>query len=364
MRHVIAFLAVVPALVVACGSDSDPPTPTPTDPSALTPPPSGKGFQLVTEDTVVPAGTEQQDCYFFKVSELAASNGLPADKPVNLHRIQAAQRDGSHHMNIFRVKTIVGLDPAKGRVQKAQNGVGECFKSPNWADWPLVANSQIDGSIEWTYPDGVANTFQPDEWLMLQTHYVNAGTQKTPDAIGKVRVNFWTIADAEVKYQLGTLFATKQSIRVCRSNPTPTYEGSCQINSPTPVNIIGANGHFHSRGKKFEMYAWDGTSTITPAADKKFYTSTAWEEPPMLTSPGLNLEVPSKAGVWYSCSFEWQAPQAPVSCDSLNNYDKTKYMTPDSSLDCCYTFGPVVDQNEHCNAFVYYYPKADNVTCF
>ena len=30
---------------------------------------------------------------------------------------------------------------------------------------------------------------------------------------------------------------------------------------------------------------------------------------------------------------------------------------------CCYKFGPIVETSEHCNAFVYYYPKADNVTC-
>jgi hypothetical protein len=35
--------------------------------------------------------------------------------------------------------------------------------------------------------------------------------------------------------------------------------------------------------------------------------------------------------------------------------------------DCCYTFGPQVEENEHCNAFVYYYPAADpdagGITC-
>jgi hypothetical protein len=39
-------------------------------------------------------------------------------------------------------------------------------------------------------------------------------------------------------------------------------------------------------------------------------------------------------------------------------------MTDPSKLDCCYTFGPIVEKNEHCNAFIYYYPKQDNVTCF
>ena len=48
---------------------------------------------------------------------------------------------------------------------------------------------------------------------------------------------------------------------------------------------------------------------------------------------------------------------------ALDAYDEMKYMTPANKVDCCYTFGPVVDKNEHCNAFVYYYPKQDNVVC-
>ena len=117
--------------------------------------------------------------------------------------------------------------------------------------------------MDWTFPDGVANVFQPDEYLMLQTHFVNANTQMTP-ADGKVTVDFWTMADSDVKNELGTIFATKQSIRICESNPTPTFSGSCNINSASPVQIIGANGHFHSRGKAFDIFTWDGTSTTTP----------------------------------------------------------------------------------------------------
>ncbi|MCA9299420.1 MAG: hypothetical protein KDA28_10150, partial [Phycisphaerales bacterium] len=217
--------------------------------------------------------------------------------------------------------------------------------------------------VDWTFPDGVANVFEPDEWLMLQTHYVNAATQTT-ESKGLVRVNFWTIPAEEVKYELGTIFATKQSIRICASNPTPTFEGTCQINSPSPVQIIGANGHFHSRGKQFEMYSWDGVSVTTPPADKKFYSSQSWDEPPMLHSPELDVTVPAHAGIWYTCSYQWQTPAPSIGCSGLDAYDQEKHMTPDDKLDCCYTFGGVVDQNEHCNAFVYYYPKQDDVNCF
>ena len=36
----------------------------------------------------------------------------------------------------------------------------------------------------------------------------------------------------------------------------------------------------------------------------------------------------------------------------------------DPADSCCATFGPHVETQEHCNAFVYYYPKLDDATCF
>lgn len=350
----ISTLAPV-LLLVGCGGD---PTLPSESPAQLDPPPMGEGFQLKTGTFEVPAGTEKQDCYFFRVRDLALAGGLDPNNPVYVHRVQINQEEGSHHMNVFRVRTIMGLDPAKGVVQEGTNGAGECFKSPNWADWPLVANSQIDGKLDWTFPEGVANEFQPDEWLMLQTHYVNATTQGTPSGEGNVRVNFWTMPKDKVTDQLGTLFATKQSIRVCKSNPTPSFDGTCQFKSDKAVNIIGANGHFHSRGKQFDMFSWDGTSLDPPPVTDRFYQSNVWDEPPMLISPQLNAVVPPNGGVWYTCSYQWQMPDAAVGCSGLDELDKQP-----SGKDCCYTFGPQVEASEHCNIFVYYYPKSDNINC-
>ncbi len=67
-------------------------------------------------------------------------------------------------------------------------------------------------------------------------------------------------------------------------------------------------------------------------------------------------------GVLYSCRYDWQPPPSSISCDALNTIDMMKG-TPAAMTDCCYRFGGVVDRNEHCNAFVYYYPKQTNVTC-
>jgi hypothetical protein len=329
----------------------------------LEPPPSGQGFQLTTPAFDVAAGQEVQDCYFFQIPGEPGSN-------VNIHKLEVAQNDGSHHMNVFRVRTVqrnpdgsARLGPENGAVSQGLNGMGECFRSSNWADWPLIINSQSGGTVDWTLPDGVVQRFTPGEWVMLQTHYVNATTQATSTR-GKVYVNFWAVPDSAVVHEMGTLFATKQSIRVCQANPNPSFDGTCQFNSATPLRVIGANGHFHSRGRNFTMYGWDGTSTMPAPADQ-FYVSDTWDDPPMMRSPQLDKEIPANGGIFYTCGFEWQPPPSSVGCEFLNNRDRgPPHNTPEEDLDCCYTFGGLVESSEHCNIFVYYYPKVDDVNCF
>jgi len=360
MRRRLASLTVVvlASLIAGCGGES-----VSTGP-LLAPPPSGEGFQLTTGDFEVPAGNDVQACYFFKVKDIAERFGYRGDEPLILRRTEIAYKVGSHHMNIFRVRTILDLDPANGDVQVSMNGTGPCSFTQNWSDWPLIANNQEAGYFDWEYPEGVGNELLPDETIMLQSHYVNTTSQTTPNG-GRADVNLWTMPKSELKYPLGTLFATKQSIRICQSNPTPKFSGSCQINSPEPVRIIGANGHFHTRGKEFGMYLWDGKTPETPPESARFYTSLVWDEPPMLTSPELNVEVPPFGGLWYTCSYEWAPPKPSVGCAGLNKLDKEgELMTPDEALDCCYTFGNTVDSAPHCNNFVYYYPKQDDVNCY
>jgi len=363
MNRFVSLLIAAPIALtsfLACGGD-DTDAQSPDDPNALHAPLTGQGFQFRTPAFSVSPGQERQDCYFVQVRDLAKVGGLNPDEPVNLHRVQIVQRAGSHHMNLFRVRSIVNLDPKNG-TQLGLNGQGECFKSSNWADWPLVANTQQDGQIDWTFPDGVANVFQPDEYIMLQTHYVNAGSQKTPEG-AEVAINWYTIPKEQVKHEMGTVFATKQSIRVCKSNPTPEFSGTCQFKNPNQeVHIIGANGHFHSRGKNFDMFSWDGTSIAKPGDDKRFYHSQAWDDPPMLRSPNLDLTVPAGSGVFYTCNYQWLPPADSIGgCATLDAAD-TK--VKDAPKDCCYTFGGIVEKNEHCNAFVYYWPKQETGDVF
>ncbi len=221
--------------------------------------PPERGYQFSVAPFEVPKGTETQRCFFYEI---------PSDEPVYVTRFEIAQNPGTHHMNVFRVRTLKGLRGAAGEAVVD----GECWKSANWSDWPLVVNSQEsggrdgadgskDGYTSWRLPEGVAMRFEPREVIMLQSHYVNASTQQTPH-VARVFVNFHTVDADEVQHEVGTAFATNQSIRVCPGEEK-FFEQTCRLSDQKPITIIAANSHFHSRGQKFTISVFDpagGTS--------------------------------------------------------------------------------------------------------
>jgi hypothetical protein len=332
----LACFVSVAIFSAACSSSSRAPTMDhPADSSTAelelpAPATLDQGWQFSVPAFSVDPGKEVQQCFFFKV---------PYDQPVFVNHITIAQTSGTHHMNVFRVKTKKLLDPMNGPVVVD----GECWKPANWSDWPLVINSQNEGKVEVNLPEGVAHRFEPGEELMLQTHYVNANTQKTP-GIGKVFVNFERIAESAVTAELGTVFATNQNIRICPGDVDRTFETTCRFAANGPVTIFGANGHFHSRGKLFTMSVLDPNPDAGVAAP--FYENTQWDSP--LFEKDLGLVVPDQGGIRYTCEYN----VGPNDCGN-----------PADS--CCFTFGGMVEFQEHCNAFVYYYPRNNtDVNCF
>jgi hypothetical protein len=291
------------------------------------PDPGPDGLQLKTGLIPVKPGEEVQNCYFFEV---------PSEMLVN--RITLAQNIGSHHMNVFRVKTIKNLDGAPGEI--VQNG--ECWTSTNWADWPLVANSQSAGIEDWNLPEGVALRFTAGEKIMLQSHYVNADTQQTPTR-GNVVVNFYGSPPGTNVQELGTMFATNQSIEICPGDIDRKFETTCGIDREKQITVVAASGHFHSRGRRFTMRTYDD---LTGETGPDFYESQSWDEPPFLRD--LSVQVPPGDKVQWTCEFA-------VKNDECG----------DPANRCCFTFGGKVESQEHCNAFIYYYPRgASDRNCF
>jgi hypothetical protein len=327
----VMSIAGLALFAVACGSskESAPLHESVDDIDLAAPASPEQGWQFLVPAFSVPTGAEVQQCFLFKV---------PYDQPVFVNHITMAQTTGTHHMNVFRVKTIQNLDGEDG----ARVVDGECWNPTNWSDWPLVINSQNEGRVDVQLPDGVAHRFEPGEKLMLQTHYVNATTQTTP-GIGKVFVNFDRIDASSVTAELGTAFATNQNIRICPGDVDRTFETTCRF-AHGPVTIFGANGHFHSRGRSFTMSVFNPDPDA--AIPAPFYESTRWDEPVFVKS--LDVAVPDQGGIHYTCEYT----VGPNECGNPGD-------------GCCFTFGGKVDSQEHCNAFVYYYPHHQTDTnCF
>ncbi len=323
---------------------------------------SEQGISFRIAAFAVPPGREEQSCYFLRVPDLDGGKDLWID------RVHMAMNPGSHHMNIFRVRTEIGLRPQDGEPTKVGNydatvlrGSDEyathpCWDSSNWADWPLIANTQasfVDNPYtDWRLPEGVATRLTPGEMLMIQTHYVNTTTQPTPANEGSVGINLHR-TKTTAPQELGTLFATQQNIRICQSNPEPVFSGTCRF--PGNVTITAANGHFHSRGQTFDMFRWDGRSLNHPSEKEQFYQSESWDHPPMRTD--IDMNVPRGGGIWWDCGYRWRKP-AVFDCDDVNAKDS------EGQGECCYTFGGNTDLGEHCNVFLYYYPKVADTDVF
>lgn len=254
-----------------------------------------------------------------------------------MNRFVVAQNDGTHHMNVFRVRTRVALWGLPGETVVG----GPCVDSANWADWPLVHNMQESGGAvpsEWTLPSGVAHLFKPRELLMLQSHYVNAGAQRTRHR-GRVLVNFYSTDPATVTAEIGTLLASNPNLRVCPGE-TRSFTTTC-IFAEEPVWVTAANGHFHSRGVRFTISAFDPQS----GTGDQFYESLAWNGAPFLRD--MAVPIPKGGGITFTCEYTAQPDQC-----------------GDADDQCCFSAGPRSPVQEQCDAFVYFYPKLQDVSCF
>ena len=134
--------------------------------------------------------------------------------------------------------------------------------------------------------------------------------------------------------ELGTLFATNQQIEVCPGKPTRAFPQRCPIGKDSDVTVVAASGHFHSRGKRFTMAR---SRPLTGDGDVFTRANPGTSRP---FSRDLDVKIPALDGIRWTCEFSARNDE----CGDLNN-------------NCCFTFGGKVESQEHCNAFVYYYPE-------
>ncbi len=340
MLSATRFLTLSAALAALSGCPGEGPPP-----PGVTLPEPDQGWQFEVAEFDVPAGHEIQNCYFVEV---------PEDEEVCVARIEVAQEPGTHHMNVFRLGTQIDLWGEAGDVVygDSEDRTTPCWRSGNWADWPLVVNSQQSdegGHYDWTMPDGVVHHFAPGEVLMIQSHYVNGSTQV--GEVGHVFVNFHTVP-CDGTQELGTMFATNQGIDICPGDLGIEFSSSCGNGFTDPVTVIAANSHYHSRGRNFTIEPYD---PIAGEYGEPFYENESWDDPLMATDLDVTITPDQRIG-WH-CSYDYAPPAGGTTCEDLDAINASKEPT------CCYGFGGIVDASEHCNIFVYYYPKVEDFSC-
>jgi hypothetical protein len=271
----------------------------------LAPPPADQGVQVTVGPFDVPAGTELQRNFFVK---------LPTDKDVMINRVQIAFPKGSHHTNVFKTDRAF------------PDHVEDTFDAVDYNTFQMFAAAQI-GNLDWKYPTGVGLALAKQQQLLVQTHWVNAATQQTPGGKGQVKMNFWFAKPGEITTNLGLAFIINKNLDLLPHTTTMAKKivDLAGLGFKQDYKILAMTGHFHSRGKAFELNRYDGTT-----AGEQIYRSDNWDEPPFkrFDQP---VEVKSGEKLLYTSTF-------------VNN------------TDMLIKFGPHVENQEHSNLFMYFVP--------
>lgn len=299
----IVFLSIL----LSCTRD----TPTSPDPSLddvqLAPPPPGQGVQISVPPFEVKAGQEIQRNYYLT---------LPSDEDIYVTKIEFKYNEGSHHCNVFWTDSV----------RKADGTYDDTFLSVNYEIWNMFAASQKE-NFSWELPPGIAIKLKARSQLLIQTHYVNGGSQLTPNGRGKVLINLWTTPKDSVKNLVGLIFASNTRIIIPPKDSLQVRKFVKKI--PYDINILAMTGHFHSRGKNFWATHFEFNS-------REIYRNTTWNEPPIKIYKG---------------------PE----------YPETGYLLPRNHQIVYYTdyynagndtvkMGPHVINEEHSNLFVFFWP--------
>lgn len=268
-------------------------------------PPAGEGVQLHVGPFDVPAGTEIQRNYYLK---------LPVDHDVDVAKVEFNYSKGSHHCNVF-----------KSDSEDLPDHVEDTFNAVVYESYDMWAASQTEDAAI-VYPKGYTLPLKAHQQLIIQTHYVNGTAQKGDK--GDVRINVWFAKPGATQGHVGMLYAINKMLAI--PPHTDNFVATKSVTFPAEkfpngTKLFAMTGHFHSRGKRFEVFRYNDN-----VKGEKIYESANWDEPPYKTYD-TPVELAPGDKLLYECTF-------------VNNSDQV------------IPFGPRAETQEHANAFMYFYP--------
>jgi hypothetical protein len=187
---------------------------------------------------------------------------------------------------------------------------------------------------EITLPDGVAYTFDANQMIKLEMHYINTGDT---DAMGSATVDFYSADPATIQYEAGLLFTGTPDISLAPSPSPQTVHEFFTVPSYLDLSqskIFAMTGHEHSLGTGVVINVADTpTGTLTPVYNPDPFL---WNEPATETY-AQPWGIPVGGGLDISCTW-------------VNTTNTTVTFGESATKEMCFTWA-------------YYYPSQGSKVC-
>jgi hypothetical protein len=313
MRHLMFALLVVVSssgCKKAGGGGGDDQAPDATTPG-------GTSYPLTWGPVTATANEENTECIIVNL-------GNP--DPIKVHEIHNQLTNGSHHLIIYKddKDTVEQTTPMPcAPFQGALN--------PSGMIAPLVITQKQDDDV--VLPDGVAYTFNANQMIKVELHFINTGD--TSEDIS-ANINFVAADAASVHDEASVMFAGSPDITIPANSMFQLHEF---LTIPSDLDfstshIFAVTGHEHQYGTGVQVnVAPSTTGTLTSVYDPSVFT---WSEPAtQMQDP--DFAIPKGGGFDFTCNW---------------------YNSSSAEVD----FGESAN-NEMCFFWLYYWPSQGSKVC-
>ncbi len=331
-KQLLCALSLV-GLVSACGGDSDPKDAN-TGGTAGTAGTGGSGTGGSGATSSGGNGGTGGDSYSVTVGPIAVESGYENTQCVVMRlgnpagfkvgRFDNVISSSSHHMIVYRTKDteekltpfdcspfVETLDPTKGS--------------------PVMITQKAEDTLQ--LPPGVAYTFDENQMLRLELHYIN--TKPSTEQV-TATATFTAIPDQEYQHEADFIFIGDLDVSIppnAAATVGPTY-------FPLPgefdgVNFFALTGHTHRFGTNVTI----ATAPSASGADTPVYDVPGWKwDEPATVQHSPPFQVPQNGGFRFQCDYQNTTSQQVTFGESANK--------------------------EMCFFWAYYYPSKGARVCF
>ncbi len=292
------LIALVLGAFVACGGGAS------RDPA----PDASSSATTVSFDmrVSVPAYGEVHSCQFVKMPSDATFVGGGG----------YATTIGTHHFLLFRTAAIDPPPPLDTPID-CYEGAGVMRFERGFVSGGQLRVESAD------FPAGAALVFKPNELLLMQGHFLNAGGSPVT---ASVHVDLHVVDPASVKWKVGTFRFYDPYIYVPPRGDA-TARMRCHVHHD--VTILSAGSHMHRLGVAYRAYF---DPPAAPRASTPFFTTNDWQHPPYWTGP---LTATAGSAIRFECDYH-------------------------SDADTPIVQGLSADKNEMCMFSAFYVPEQDD----